>query len=311
MTARNQGPNGPAGLLLVDKPEKLTSHDVVDAVRHLLGTRRVGHTGTLDPAATGLLVLCVGRAGRLQSFLTCFDKTYDGTMRFGVETDTYDREGTPVGTPHPDPRPAREAVEAALARYVGELSQAPPPFSAKKFAGRKFYELARRGEAVPHLPKTVRVSRFELSTLDGDSATFSVACSSGTYIRSLVHEVGKDLGLGAHLAGLRRTSVGPFRIADAAPLPALEETPPERRTEAPHWIPLARVPLPFPAISLLPGEAAKAKRGHGVPVRVPPEAVSASWVRLVSGDDLVALGHLEPLGRGALALARPKIVLAE
>lgn len=311
MTVRIQSQNGPSGLLLVDKPEGLTSHDVVDAVRRLLGTRRVGHTGTLDPAATGLLVLCVGRAGRLQSFLTSYDKSYEGTMRFGVETDTYDREGTPVGEPHPDPRPEPQAVAAALARYVGELSQAPPPFSAKKFAGKKFYELARRGESVPHLPKTVRVSRFDLGQVEEDRATFSVACSSGTYIRSLVHDVGKDLGLGAHLVGLRRTVVGPFSIGSARSLPALEALSPEERTTPPSWIPLGLIPLPFPAIPLLAGEAAKVKRGHGVAVRVPAEAAGAPWVRLVNGDDLVALGHLEPMGRGALALARPKIVLSD
>src|SRR5204863_1581213 len=144
--------DGPSGLLLVDKPEKLTSHDVVDEARRLLGTRRIGHTGTLDPAATGLLVLCVGRAGRLQSFRTGLDKTYEGRMRFGVETDTYDRDGSPVGVPHPDPRPTQESVEAAVSKYVGEIDQSPPPFSAKKFEGKKFYELARKGEAVPNLP---------------------------------------------------------------------------------------------------------------------------------------------------------------
>ncbi len=311
MTARNATQNGPSGLLLVDKPEAMTSHDVVDSVRRLLGTRRVGHTGTLDPAATGLLVLCVGRAGRLQSFLTSYDKAYEGTMRFGVETDTYDRDGTPVGEPHPDPRPDPSALRSALSRYVGELQQAPPPFSAKKFEGRKFYELARRGEAVPHLPKKVRVSRFDLLSVDGAEASFAVACSSGTYIRSLVHDVGKDLGLGAHLVGLRRTSVGPFAIGAARTLAALDALPPAERTTPPSWIPLGLVPLPFPAIPLLPGEAAKVKKGHGVPVRVPAEASGAPWVRLVSGEDLVALGHLEPLGRGALALARPKIVLLD
>jgi tRNA pseudouridine55 synthase len=303
--------DGPSGLLLVDKPEAMTSHDVVDAVRRLLGTRRVGHTGTLDPAATGLLVLCVGRAGRLQSFLTCFDKTYEGTMKFGVETDTYDREGTPVGTPHPDPRPEAVALHAACARYVGELEQAPPPFSAKKIGGKKFYELARRGEAVPHLPKKVRVTRFETLAIEGDVSRFQVDCSSGTYIRSLAHDVGKDLGFGAHLSSLRRTRIGPFFLERARTLAALGELPAEARTSEPSWIPLSEVPLPFPAVTLLPGEAAKVRRGHAVPVRVPPEAVGAPWVRLLSSGDLVALGHLEPLGRGALALVKPKIVLQD
>jgi len=303
--------DGPSGLLLGDKPEAMTSHDVVDAVRRLLGTRRVGHTGTLDPAATGLLVLCVGRAGRLQAFLTSSDKSYEGTMRFGVETDTYDREGTPVGTPHADPRPELEALRAACGRFVGEFDQAPPPFSAKKVGGKKFYELARRGEAVPHLPKRVRVTRFDTLEVSADVARFHVDCSSGTYIRSLAHDVGRELGLGAHLASLRRTKVGPFSLSDARTLAVLDGLPPEDRTSAPSWIPLSAVPLPFPAVTLLPGEAQKVRRGHAVPVRVPAEANGAPWIRLLCAGDLVALGHLEPLGRGALALARPKIVLQD
>ena len=311
MSAAQVPNDGPSGLLLVDKPEAMTSHDVVDAVRRLLGTRRVGHTGTLDPAATGLLVLCIGRAGRLQSFLMCFDKSYEGTMKFGVETNTYDREGTPVGDAHPDARPDPGALGAACGRYVGEFEQAPPPFSAKKIGGKKFYEFARRGEAVPHLPKKVRVTRFDTLSVEGDVARFHVDCSSGTYIRSLAHDVGRELGLGAHLASLRRTRIGPFSLENARTLPALGELAPEARTSAPSWIPLSEVPLPFPAVTLLPGEAAKVRRGHAVPVRVPPEANGAPWVRLVSSGDLVALGHLEPLGRGALALVKPKIVLQD
>ena len=311
MTAAQAPNDGPSGLLLVDKPEAITSHDVVDAVRRLLGTRRVGHTGTLDPAATGLLVLCVGRAGRLQSFLMSSDKSYEGTIRFGVETNTYDREGTAVGTPHPDPRPDPEAVRAACSRYVGEFDQAPPPFSAKKIGGKKFYELARRGEAVPHLPKKVRITRFDTLSVEGDVARFHVDCSSGTYIRSLAHDVGKELGLGAHLASLRRTRIGPFLLEDSRTLAALGELPVEARTSPPSWVPLSEVPLPFPAVSLLPGEAAKVRRGHAVPVRIPPEAVGAPWIRLLCSGELVALGHLEPLGRGVLALVKPKIVLQD
>lgn len=303
------GNGGPSGLLLVDKPAGMTSHDVVDRARRLLGTRRVGHTGTLDPAATGLLVLCVGKAVRLQSFLTSADKSYEGTFLFGVETDTYDRDGTAVGEAFPGPWPARGAVEAELARFVGEFQQSPPPFSAKKFAGKKFYELARRGESVPDLPKTVRVSSFELLALDGERGGFTVSCSSGTYIRSLVHEIGKSLGCGAHLTSLRRTSVGSFRLSSAATLPELEERPAGGRTASPSWIPLASIPLPFPVVTLLPGEAAKVRRGQGVPVRPGSEAAASNWVRLVSEGELLGIGQLEPLGRGALALARPKIVL--
>ena len=173
-------PEGPSGLLLVDKPAKLTSHDVVDVARRLLGTRRIGHTGTLDPAATGLLVLCVGRAGRLQSFLTGWEKTYEGTMRFGIETDTYDTEGTPVGEPHPDPRPERARLEEVCRAFTGEIRQSPPPFSAKKIEGRKFYELARKGEAVPDLAEDAsRVREFTILALDGDVARFRVSLHVG------------------------------------------------------------------------------------------------------------------------------------
>ncbi len=311
MTGAPSRSEGPSGLLLVDKPAKLTSHDVVDAVRRLLGTRRIGHTGTLDPAATGLLVLCVGRAGRLQSFLTGWEKAYEGTMRFGITTDTYDTEGTPVGEPHPHPRPERARLEEACRSFTGEIRQSPPPFSAKKFEGRKFYDLARKGEAVPDLPKTVTVREFAILALDGDVARFRISCTSGTYIRSIAHDVGKALGLGAHLASLRRTSIGPFRLEDARTLPELEALAPAERLSKPFWLGLSEIPLPFPAVALAPAEAAKVKSGHGVPVRVPPEAAGAPMVRLTAGGDLLALGILEPLGRGVLALARPKIVLAE
>ena len=307
MSAR---PAGPDGVLLVDKPAGLTSHDVVDVARRLLGTRRIGHTGTLDPAATGLLVLCVGRAGRLQSYLTGWDKTYEGVIAFGVVTDTYDSDGTPQGAPHPDPAPDPEQLAAACRALTGEIRQVPPPFSAKKVGGRRFYELARAGEAVPDAPKTVRVDRFEVLGIDGAQARFSVTCSSGTYVRSLAHDVGQALGKGAHLGSLRRTSIGPFRLEDARTLGALEGLAPAERLSKPSWLTLSEIPLPFPAVALAPAEAAKVKSGHGVPVRVPEGAAGAAMVRLTAGGDLLALGVLEPLGRGALALARPRIVLA-
>ncbi len=306
----NVRPAGPDGVLLVDKPAKLTSHDVVDVARRLLGTRRIGHTGTLDPAATGLLVLCVGRAGRLQSFLTGWDKTYEGTIVFGVATDTYDTEGTPAGTPHPDAAPSPARLEEACRSFRGEILQVPPPFSAKKIAGRKFYELARAGEAVPETPKAVTVRSLEILGLDGAVARFRVSCTSGTYIRSLAHDLGKALGTGAHLGSLRRTSIGPFRLEEARTLPALEALAREERFGKPSWMSLSEIPLPFPVVALAPAEAAKVRSGHGVPVRVPDGAAGASMVRLTEDGELLALGLLEPLGRGALALAKPKIVLA-
>jgi len=302
---------GPDGILLVDKPPRLTSHDVVDVVRRLLGTRRVGHTGTLDPAATGLLVLCVGRAGRLQSFLTGWQKTYEGTIVFGVATDTYDAEGAPAGAPHPDPAPSRTRLDDVCRAFTGEILQTPPPFSAKKVGGKKFYELARAGAPVPDAPKKVTVLGLEVLGLDGAVATFRVTCTSGTYVRSLAHDIGKALGTGAHLGSLRRTSIGPFRLEDARTLDTLDALGPAERLGRPSWMSLSEIPLPFPAVPLAPAEAQKVKSGHGVPVRVPEAAAGATMVRLTSAGELLALGLLEPLGKGVLALARPKIVLAE
>jgi len=305
------GPDLLAGLLLVDKPEKLTSHDVVDEARRLLDLRRIGHTGTLDPAATGLLVLCVGRAVRLQSFLTGFDKSYEGEILFGVATDTYDRDGTPAGPPYTGPLPEDSRLRQAAARFVGELMQTPPPYSAKKVAGRKFYDLARRGEEVPHAPKSVRVSALDILALAGDRARFRVTCSSGTYVRSLAHDLGQALGTGAHLYALRRTAVGPFRLESAATLAALESRPAGDRLASPHWIPMSQVPLPYPVVALAAAEATRVRHGNAVPVRLPADAAGAAWVRLESAGELLALAALEPLGRGAVALARPKVVLSE
>ena len=171
--------------------------------------------------------------------------------------------------------------------------------------------MARKGEPVPHLPKTVRVARFDTNTLVDENATFVVECSSGTYIRSLVHDIGQELGFGAHLSSLRRITIGPFVLEQASTLEQVEALDPLGRTVPPSWMSLADIPLPFPSVSLLPGEMAKIRRGHSVPVRTSPDMLQSPWVRLVSDGELIALGHLEPLGRGALALARPKIVLKD
>ena len=204
-------------------------------------------------------------------------------MRFGIVTDTYDTEGTPAGEPHPDPRPERALLEEVCRSFTGEIQQSPPPFSAKKFDGKKFYDLARKGEAVPDLPKTVTVREFTILALDGDVARFRISCTSGTYIRSLAHDVGKALGFGAHLASLRRTSIGPFRLEDARTLPGARGA---RARGAPEEALLARTSPKSrsrsPRSRSLPAEAAKVKSGHGVPVRVPPEAAGAPMVRLTA-----------------------------
>jgi len=206
---------GPEGLLLVDKPGGMTSHDVVDVVRRRLGTKKVGHAGTLDPMATGLLLVGVGRATRLLRFLSDLPKTYEGTMRLGVETTTLDAEGEIVR--EAEVTAARSDVEQAMRALEGESMQRPPAYSAVKVGGRKLYEAARAGEQLEAEPRPIRVDAFDLLGFDSPDATFRVACSTGTYVRVLAADVGAALSCGAHLTSLRRTAIGPFRASDASP----------------------------------------------------------------------------------------------
>ncbi|HEU4354360.1 MAG TPA: tRNA pseudouridine(55) synthase TruB [Actinomycetota bacterium] len=208
-------PAGVEGLLLVDKPQGVTSHDVVDAVRRALGTRKVGHAGTLDPMATGLLLVGVGRATRLLRFLGDLPKTYEGTGVLGVQTTTLDADGKVTATS--PVAVTREGLEAATAAFVGESLQRPPAFSAVKVGGRKLYEAARRGERLEAAPRPIRVDSFRIVDLERPSFRFVVTCSAGTYVRVLVADVGSALGCGAHLSRLRRTAIGPFDVARAAP----------------------------------------------------------------------------------------------
>jgi tRNA pseudouridine55 synthase len=296
-------------LLLLDKPEGLTSHDVVERVRKATGQSRIGHSGTLDPMATGLLLLCAGSAARLQGFFTLMDKTYEGTMRLGRATTTYDREGEPIG---PD-RDASHVTDARVAQeaaaFRGEFLQSPPAYSAKKVGGRKFYEMARKGESVPSAPKTVRVTRFDVGPVAGGAVPFTISCSSGTYIRSIAHELGERLGCGAHLETLRRTRIGTFSADDALPLERFEALPESDRLAGTHAVPLARVPFPFPRVQLASLEAWKIRRGQAVPARG-VEAAEGDWVALVGPtNDMVALGQVNPIGNRGVALIRPRIVL--
>lgn len=206
----------PEGLLLIDKPAGMTSHDVVDRVRRSFATRKVGHAGTLDPMATGLLLLGLGRATRLLRYLSGLDKTYEGTGRLGEETDTLDAEGRGVRTA--EVHVTRAALEAAMAALTGEIEQIPPAYSAVKVGGVTLHRAARRGEVVRTPPRNVRVDAFEATSFDGRDFDFRVACSSGTYVRSLVADTGRALGCGAHLTRLVRTRVGPFALPEAAPL---------------------------------------------------------------------------------------------
>jgi tRNA pseudouridine55 synthase len=208
------------GLLLVDKPIGPTSHDLVQRVRRLAGTRRVGHAGTLDPAATGLLILGVGGATRLLTYLVGLDKTYTATIRLGFATTTDDAEGAPLGPAGDVPDAVRQRVPAAVAALTGEIDQVPSSVSAVHVDGRRAHELVRAGEAVALPSRRVTVSRFAVLAERGDELDVVVDCSSGTYIRALARDLGAALGVGGHLTALRRTRVGPFDVAAAAPLEA-------------------------------------------------------------------------------------------
>jgi tRNA pseudouridine55 synthase len=223
------------GALIIDKPAGMTSHDVVARVRRIIGEKRVGHTGTLDPFATGVLVVLVGKATRLAQFLSDSEKAYEAVIRFGYRTNTGDVTGTRVADLTTEIQRSAEIredeIEAALSSFRGEIEQTPPMYSAKKIGGRKLYELARRGEEVERKPVRVTISEFECLLGDGELAKLNddgtndlrvrVVCSAGTYIRTLAEDLGKKLGTGAHLAELRRTRAGKFKIEDAITLEQL------------------------------------------------------------------------------------------
>lgn len=209
------------GLLLVDKPSGMTSHDVVDCIRKGAKQRRVGHTGTLDPAATGLMILCLGAATRLSEHLTRMDKVYEGEMTLGVETDSYDLQGTVIAE-RPVPELSSEELQAACNVYVGSIEQIPPMVSAVKVGGERLYKLARKGEEVERQPRKITVHEFSVLKYTAPVASFRVTCTSGTYVRSLCHDVGADLGCGAVLSQLRRTAVGIHHIDGACALDQLE-----------------------------------------------------------------------------------------
>ena len=238
------------GALVIDKPKGKTSHDVVDAVRYLAGFRQIGHLGTLDPLATGVLVLLLGRATRLVRFYSGRRKRYSAGFRFGFATDTYDSDGQAQG---PDSAPVPDAglLEEFAAERVGRFEQMPPAFSAKKIKGRPAYELARKGQAVELKAVEVEVYEYKLKKIEGSIARFVIECSSGTYIRSLAHEMGQKVGCGAHLAEITRTAVGEFSLEQAITLEELAEAKQAGKfTE--RLIPLESLLSNFPRVNVLP-----------------------------------------------------------
>ncbi len=215
------------GLLLVDKPAGMTSHDVVQLVRRIYGEKSIGHLGTLDPFATGLLILLIGRFTRLANFIATEPKLYEATIRFGVEMDTDDCTGTPVSEAPP---PALEAIQAAIPSLTGRILQTPPAFSAKSVDGTRAYDAARKGDPLELPPVEVEVSRWIIRAARESEIDVTIECGTGTYIRSLARDLGRATASAAHLSSLRRTRSGPFDVTDAVELEAMKTNPPRLRT---------------------------------------------------------------------------------
>ena len=254
------------GALVINKPRGKTSHDVVDAVRHLAGFRQIGHLGTLDPLGTGVLVLLLGRATRLAQFYSGRRKRYAASFRFGFATDTYDSDGEARG---PDTAPTLDAevLRQLAAERIGRFEQMPPAFSAKKVAGRPAYELARKKQEVELKPVEVEIYEYKLVGIDGSIAHFVIECSSGTYIRSLAHEMGQKLGCGAHLSEITRTAVGEFSLEQAIPLEELAEASRTGRF-ASCLIKLENLLPNFPRINVLPVIERRVRHGSKFSISV-------------------------------------------
>lgn len=292
------------GVLVVDKPAGPTSHDVVDRARRALGTRRIGHTGTLDPFATGVLVLCLGRATRLARFLAAGEKHYRARVRVGFATTTDDATGEPLAPARPT-HASDADLRRVLASLVGTFDQVPPAFSARQVGGRRLYELARRGEAVARAATPVTVHALDLVSHEGDSIELDVRCSPGTYVRALARDLGERLGTGAHLAALRRTRSSGFDLAQAVSADRLEDAPA-------HIVPLSRLLPELPAVTV--GAEGRLRLAHGR--ELAPEHVLAAFpgagvdrVRIVGEDgELLGLAVARRLDEGSAAFpARPSL----
>jgi tRNA pseudouridine55 synthase len=288
-------------VLIIDKPSLLTSHDVVNRLRRILQERSVGHLGTLDPLATGVLPLVIGNLTRLAQFYTSCEKTYEGIIRFGFATDTYDAEGEPDGPPQTVSLSFDQVCQLAT-RFRGPIQQTPPPFSAKKIQGVPAYKLARKHAEVSLKPVQVEIKEFEISQFENDRATFRARVASGTYMRSVAHDMAQLVGCGAHLESLRRTAVGEFELADAH---TLEELDAVARTGNPEDLFIhPRKLLPqFPCVTANEEMAARIRTGR--PVNL-PELSQARLVKVFTGQrELIAIAT-----RVAGTLFHAKIVLA-
>ena len=314
------------GILIIDKPAGITSHDVVARIRRTLKTRRVGHTGTLDPFATGVMVILVGRATRLAQFLDKDEKEYEAVIQFGHETDTGDITGTPIGLSEPGAiatgffggQPINNELteklasidwERTLSKFRGEIDQTPPMYSAKKVAGKKLYEHARKGDVIDRRPVRVVISELVVSTQKNPVATapgsdtslrIRVVCSAGTYIRQLAEDIGREVEIGAHLTELRRTSAGRFSIDEAVTLDELDKS----ENPSSCLLPIEVAVEHLPVITLAPDRVEKTRNGLSTRVETAFESDSPIQMRDDHGS-LIAIGIYDP----AENAIRPKVVL--
>lgn len=281
------------GILLIDKPAGITSHDVVNRVRRRFNTRRVGHSGTLDPMATGLLVVAVGPATRFLQYLPLEPKEYVGTFAFGRTTETFDAEGATV-TESDIPGDLREQIEANLPAFRGLIQQVTPIYSAVKLNGKALYTYARKGEEVEREPRTVHISEFVLLECDGIHAEFRIRCSGGTYVRTLGHDLGQAIGCGAHMTRLTRTEVGRFKLDQALDLDGVMTT---------DLIPLREALIPAPMIELDERQVQSIREGRTVMVVDPPDG---PFVALLTPE-----GNVFSIARVIGSVVQPDCVIPE
>ena len=287
-------------VMVVDKPAGWTSHDVVGKARRILGERSIGHLGTLDPMATGVLPLVTGKMTRLAQFYTASEKAYEGTIRLGFATDTYDCDGEPAGAAQ-EVHVTLEEIREAVGGFLGRIQQVPPSFSAKKIQGVPAYKLARKKKDVELQPVEVEIKQFTVSSLNGDVAEFACRVSSGTYVRSVAHELGLKLGVGAHLASLRRTAVGEFNVEQSHTLEQIAEAAKQGRLEE-LCIHPRRVLPEIPSVTATEEDVGKIRHGRSVNL---PEMSRSRWVKVFAGQsDLICLAS-----RVAGTLFHPKVVL--
>jgi tRNA pseudouridine55 synthase len=302
------------GLLIVDKPVGPTSHDVVARVRRALGERRIGHTGTLDPMASGVLPLVLGRATRLARFLSAAEKSYLAVVRLGIETDSHDADGRPVGDPYRGAMPDAAAIERAAASFRGTFQQQPPIFSAKKVGGIRSHAVARQLRARPLGPSTplrpgpvsVTVSDLQVLRTDGTDVELALSCSAGFYVRALAHDLGRQLGTGAHLAALRRTRTGDLHLENAVGLDVIVADP---GAASMAIVPMGRMLLTLPAAALSDEGVRRARHGRLLgpeDLCAPLPAPAPGFTRLLDASGEL-IGVAEPIGvAGAL---HPVVIL--